>query len=64
MEVVDYKYRYRFECPESITWEQWDKMRYEVWLERNNIFEKSGLSYFEYDENMRALMEVIKENGL
>lgn len=56
MEAVDYKYRYRFERPEGITWEQWDKTRYAVWLERNHILEISELSYSEYEENIEHLI--------
>lgn len=66
MEAVDYKYRYRFEKPEGVTWDMWDKVRAKVWNIRNEAFEASGLEPSDYEENIQhvVIQEICKQLGI
>lgn len=51
MEAVDYKYRYRFERPEGITWEMWDKARAEAGERLQDILEiRCKPDYSDYED--------------
>lgn len=56
MEAVDYKYRYRFERPDGITFEQWDAVRYQAWLERNALCAARGIGPDDYTENVQHII--------
>ncbi len=56
MEAVDYKCRYRFERPEGITWETWEKVRHEVYEDRLNLFGTHGILVEDYEENIQHLI--------
>ena len=56
MEAVDYKYRYRFERPEGVTFEDWDAVRYQVWLERNALCAEYNIELNAYEENVQHLI--------
>ena len=56
MEAVDYKYRYRFERPEGVTFEEWDAVRYQVWLERNALCTVYHIELDAYEENVQHLI--------
>ena len=56
MEAVDYKYRYRFERPDGITWEQWDKVRAEVRLNIGNIMNEYNVEFDDYAENEQHII--------
>lgn len=49
MEAVDYKYRYRFERPDGISFEQWDAVRYQVERQIESILEQRGFGMEEYE---------------
>lgn len=51
MEAVDYKYRYRFERPEWLTWEKWDKARAEAGERLQDILEiRCKPDYSDYED--------------
>ncbi len=56
MEAVDYKYRYRFERPEGVTWEMWDKARYEVKGQIRSIMTERGFDRDDYAENVQHVL--------
>ena len=56
MEAVDYKYRYRFERPKDISFEQWDKMRFEVQEELPWLIVSAGFGDDEYDEQRQHML--------
>ena len=56
MEAVDYKYRYRFERPEGITYEQWDAARYEASVNRNALCTEKGIGDDAYEENVQHII--------
>lgn len=56
MEAVDYKYRYRFERPKDISWEQWDKARAEVEGELGAVMERMGFTFDTYQENRQHVL--------
>lgn len=56
MEAVDYKYRYRFERPEGIAWEQWDKTRAEVERELGEVMGQMGYDFDTYQENRQHVL--------
>lgn len=66
MEAVDYKYRYRFERPEGITFEQWDAVRYQVWLKRNTLCAARGIGPDDYTENIQHIIveETCRQLGI
>lgn len=53
MEAVDHKYRYRFERPEGITWEQWESVRVDVESKIGTIMENIGINFNSYEENLQ-----------
>lgn len=59
MEAVDFKYRYRFERPEGITWEMWDKARAEAGERLQDILEiRCKPDYSDYEDlRQHCLME-------
>lgn len=58
MEAVDYKYRYRFERPEGVTFEEWDAVRYQVEKEIGTVASNMGFDFDTYAENYQhALIE-------
>lgn len=56
MEAVDYKYRYRFERPEGVTWEQWDKTRSQVEGELGAVMARMGFDFDTYQENRQHVL--------
>ncbi|MBU3806296.1 MAG: phage minor capsid protein [Candidatus Fournierella pullistercoris] len=66
MEAVDYKYRYRFERPEGITWEMWDKVRSDVEDCENELIKQYGLDFDTYEENRQhaIIQETCKRLGI
>lgn len=56
MEAVDYKYRYRFERPEGVTWEQWDKTRSQVEGELGAVMARMGFDFDAYQENRQHIL--------
>lgn len=66
MEAVDYKYRYRFERPEGITWEQWDEVRFQVQQDKGNLFQARGIELEDYEENIQHVIidETCRRLGL
>ena len=56
MEAVDYKYRYRFERPEGITYEQWDAARYKASVNRNALCTEKGIDDDTYEENVQHII--------
>lgn len=59
MEAVDFKYHYRFERPEGITWEMWDKARAEAGERIQDILEiRCKPDYSDYEDlRQHCLME-------
>ena len=51
MEAFDYKYRYRFERPEGITFEEWENAFEHIKSNKAEIFTEKGLNFEEYEEN-------------
>ncbi len=66
MEAVDYKYRYRFERPDGITFEQWDEVRGEVEKESTAIIQKYNLDFsnYEYDWLHSVIAETCERLGI
>lgn len=66
MEAVDYKYHYRFVVPKDITFEQWDKTRYEVEKNIGIIMEQRGYSLEDVAEYQQHTIidEVCKRLGI
>ena len=56
MEAVDYKYRYRFERPDGITWEQWETMRVQVENEKGSLLVSHGIEMDNYEENVKHII--------
>ena len=56
MEAVDYKYRYRFERPDGITWEQWETMRVQVENEKGSLLVSRGIEMDNYEENVKHII--------
>lgn len=56
MEAVDYKYRYRFERPVGITFEDWDAVRYQVRQDLPDIMEALGYDDDTYTENRQHVL--------
>lgn len=56
MEAVDYKYRYRFERPEGISYEQWEEARYKAWVNRNALCIGKGIDDDTYEENVQHII--------
>lgn len=56
MEAVDYKYRYRFERPDGITWEQWETMRVQVENEKGSLLVSRGIEMDSYEENVKHII--------
>ena len=56
MDAVDYKYHYRFVRPEGITWEQWDKVRYEVEDDISSILMEREIGLDDYEENVQHIV--------
>lgn len=56
MEAVDYKYRYRFERPKGITFEQWETVCGEVRAEKNEIMTARGYALDDYEENIQHVI--------
>ena len=66
MEAVDYKYRYRFERPEGLTFETWEAVRSQVEEDKGNVLQARGLTFADYEENMRHVIidETCRRLGL
>lgn len=66
MEAVDYKYRYRFERPEGLTFETWETVRSQVEEDKGNVLQARGLTFADYEENMRHIIidETCRRLGL
>lgn len=66
MEAVDYKYRYRFERPEGLTFEAWEAVRSQVEEDKGNVLQARGLTFADYEENMRHVIidETCRRLGL
>lgn len=66
MEAVDYKYRYRFERPQGVTWEMWDKVRSDVEDCENELIKQYGLDFDTYEENRQhvIIQEICKRLGI
>lgn len=66
MEAVDYKYRYRFEQPEGLTFETWEAVRSQVEEDKGNVLQARGLTFADYEENMRHVIidETCRRLGL
>lgn len=56
MEAVDYKYRYRFERPKGVTWEQWETMRVQVENEKGSLLVSRGIEMDDYEENVKHII--------
>ena len=56
MEAVDYKYRYQFVVPNSITLEQWEAVCEAVQEERNSIMTARGYDFGSYEENIQHVI--------
>ena len=66
MEAMDYKYRYRFVVPKNITFEQWDKVRYEVEENIGVVMAQRGCSLDDVVENRQHIIieETCKRLGI
>ena len=66
MDACDYKYRYRFEVPKHITFEQWDKVRYDVQDKIYAIMFEYGYDFdnIEEDREHIIILETCKRLGL
>lgn len=53
MEAVDYKYRYRFERPENVTFNEWEDARYKAERIAGKIMYGKGLTFEEYQESYK-----------
>ena len=56
MEAFDYKYRYRFERPEGISFEEWDKVRNDVEDDLYRIMNDNGYELNDYAEFSKHLL--------
>lgn len=56
MEAVNYKYRYRFERPDGITFEQWEAVRYDVQRDIQKIMAQRGYGMEDVEENKMHIM--------
>lgn len=66
MEAADYKYRYRFVRPEGVTFEQWDKVRYEVERELLVLMEQRRIPLEMFEEMRQHVLieETCKRLGI
>ena len=66
MEAVDYKYRYRFERPENVTFDEWEDARYEAERIAGKIMYSKGLTFEEYQESYKhtVILETCKILGI
>lgn len=66
MEAVDHKYRYRFEMPDNITFEEWNSVCVEVEAEVGKVMVERGLSDKDYEEDSLHVVidETCKRLGL
>lgn len=56
MEACDTKYRYRFERPDNLTFEEWDEARYEVKQNLGEYMLKNNVSLEEFEEMKEHLI--------
>lgn len=66
MEAVDYKYRYRFERPENITFDEWQDIMSEVENNISKILVEYGYDFKDYKEQKLhiIILETCKRLGI
>lgn len=66
MEAFDYKYCYRFELPNGITFEEWNDAFSYVEDNKSKLFMEKGLKLEEYEENYLHILieETCKQLGI
>lgn len=66
MEAVDYKYRYRFEVPSNITFDQWDLVRYDVEENIGEVMAQRGYTLDDVVENQQHVLidEICRRLGI
>lgn len=66
MEAVDHKYRYHFEVPSNITFDQWDRVRYDVEENIGEVMAQRGYTLDDVVEHQQHVLieEVCRRLGI